>query len=58
MSPAEIKSHRLQLLLQKYLSNPGINIMNEALAIGVSSSTARDYEKTILQQVKKMRRDE
>jgi len=56
MSPSEIKSHRLQLLLQKYLSNPSINIMNEALAIGVSAATARDYQKTILQQVKKMGR--
>jgi len=38
------------------MSNPGMNIMNEALAIGVSAATARDYEKTILQQVKKMGR--
>ncbi|MGI0072745.1 MAG: hypothetical protein ACREA3_02900 [Nitrosotalea sp.] len=55
MKNDERRFHRLRYLLQNYLKeNNEQQILQQAKAMGVSDSTAKDYLRTVIIQAKKM----
>jgi len=56
MKGDEIRSHRLNYLLQMYLRFPEKHVIfNKAKQMGVTDSTARDYIRTVIIQANKIR---